>query len=73
MVNFLYQFFAGKNVCWNCVGTGTYRDLPLQTAVFTPDGSMLAAAFSSTLTLWESSLCENKGSLSQPYLDEPIK
>ena len=48
-----YARVAGSNTCWSCTSQGFYRDLPCGASGFSCDGSLLAVAFQTTLTLWD--------------------
>ncbi|CAH1788228.1 unnamed protein product, partial [Owenia fusiformis] len=42
-----------NNVCFNCDSVGFYKELPAGAADFSDDGSVLAVAFKSVLTVWD--------------------
>ncbi|XP_074659622.1 WD repeat-containing protein 75-like [Tubulanus polymorphus] len=42
-----------KNQCWNCESVGFYRRMKASDGDFSEDGSILAVAFESVLTLWD--------------------
>lgn len=63
----------GTKSVWMSTGVGFYRHLPATTIRISPDGSLLAAGFDNILTLWIPQSCQLKGTLSQPYLAEPLQ
>ena len=54
----------GENVCWMCESQGYYRNVRCGAAAFSADGSLLAVAFDSTLTLWNPDTNELRKSVS---------
>lgn len=44
-----------SGLSWRCRSVGSYRQKPILAAAFSPDGSLLAAAASDLLTLWNPS------------------
>ena len=66
--------FADKRaLVWACESMGFYRSLPVGDLSFSMDGSLLAIAFSSTLTVWEPETNELKCSLTPPRSEEYIR
>ncbi|KAG0711655.1 WD repeat-containing protein 75 [Chionoecetes opilio] len=63
----------GTKSVWRSTGVGFYRHLPATAVRISPDGSLLAAGFDSILTIWIPQSCQLKGTLSQPYLTEPLQ
>ena len=65
---------GGKSLdptCWSCLSTGGYRDLPLMACAFSPDdGSVLAIAAGSKVTLWSSKTCQLAAVLPSPSPEE---
>ncbi len=64
---------AGRVVSshWRCLSTGGYKGLPLGPAAFSPgDGSVLAVAAHSRVTLWDSSSSALAAVLPAPPADE---
>lgn len=66
-------FVAEETKHWCCYGVGDYRNLPATDAGFSPDGSLLAIGFHSTLTIWIPETCELKCNLTHSQYDYPIK
>lgn len=66
----IWGITSGK--AWNCLSVGSYRDLCVRDAVFSPDGSVLGISFASTLTLWNPESCHLKCSLSPATDYSPI-
>lgn len=63
----------GTKSVWMSTGVGFYRHLPATTVKISPDGSLMAVGFDSILTIWIPQSCQLKGTLSQPYLAEPLQ
>ena len=58
---------------WTCDSVGYYRNKPASVARFSEDGSVLAVAFDSTLTVWETDTNVPRERLAIPSCDEHIK
>ncbi|CAH3175366.1 unnamed protein product [Porites evermanni] len=58
---------------WSCQSVGFYDDTPCQDAAFSQDGSLLAVAYSQTITLWTPETNEMRKTLALPYPEEEIK
>ncbi|KAI9013838.1 quinon protein alcohol dehydrogenase-like superfamily [Phycomyces nitens] len=61
-----------REVVWTCRSVGVYRDSPATAAAFSDDGSILAVAFGSMLTLWDPYENTLQGILAQPSDQESI-
>uniref|UniRef100_S4RN03 WD repeat domain 75 n=1 Tax=Petromyzon marinus TaxID=7757 RepID=S4RN03_PETMA len=57
---------AGGGVTWSCDFVGSFRKLPATTCCFSEDGSVLAVAFGSVVTLWEPECWEMRATFCQP-------
>ncbi|KAK2562049.1 WD repeat-containing protein 75 [Acropora cervicornis] len=66
------QVIEGKKYAWSCRSVGYYGDTPCQGAAFSQDGSLLAVAYSQTITLWNPETNELRKTLTLPYPDEKI-
>lgn len=66
------QVIEGKKYAWSCRSVGYYGDTPCQDAAFSQDGSLLAVAYSQTITLWTPETNELRKTLTLPYPDEKI-
>ncbi|XP_078460030.1 WD repeat-containing protein 75 [Lampetra planeri] len=56
----------GGGVNWSCDFVGSFRKLPATTCCFSEDGSVLAVAFGSVVTLWEPECWEMRATFCQP-------
>ncbi|XP_075924225.1 WD repeat-containing protein 75 [Petromyzon marinus] len=56
----------GGGVTWSCDFVGSFRKLPATTCCFSEDGSVLAVAFGSVVTLWEPECWEMRATFCQP-------
>jgi len=63
----------GEKYSWSCRSVGYYGDTPCQDAAFSQDGSLLAVAYSQTITLWTPETNELRKTLALPYPEEEIK
>ncbi|CAM9603683.1 unnamed protein product [Lampetra fluviatilis] len=57
---------AAGGVNWSCDFVGSFRKLPATTCCFSEDGSVLAVAFGSVVTLWEPECWEMRATFCQP-------
>ncbi|KAL3831907.1 hypothetical protein ACJMK2_023601 [Sinanodonta woodiana] len=62
-----------SNQKWSCESVGFYRDLPAGETAFSEDGSLLAVAFSSTITLWDPTNNLLKRTLLDNLKEKPIR
>lgn len=72
-INIIILYIPGKNVCWHCESVGFYRNQMAGPADFSHDGSLLAVAFDTVLTIWEPETNTMKVALSHGLDKTPIK